>query len=1029
MAQKPRQNKLFAAEDFSTIYESFINADLKSYDFDTVRTAMVDYVRKTYPESYSDWVESSEFVSILDIVAQFAHNLSFRIDLNSRNNFLSTAERQEAVLKLADFLGYRPVRNRSANGLLKVSSVRTTQPVVGSDGTNLGAQDFRFEDGTGVDNYLAVINSLFAQSNKYGSPKKQVIEDNVTTQWYDVNNTSEQVKFTTSGVANGNNTQFDIVSAGFDTTSDKLIEAEPNPYGAFTIVYRNDGRGVTSENTGFFVKFAQGSLQFTDTVINSTVSGQTIDINVNNINEEDVYVQTVDEAGRILKSWSRVDNTYGHNEVYNALRNNTRDIYKVYTRDNNQITVKFADSAFGNQPQGIVRVWYRVSLNDTYVLRPADIDANRISISYVGDDNITYTAQLGVELKSTVTTAQSAETVEDIKTKAPRAYASQNRMITSDDYSNFIYTKSQAITKIKSIARTHSGHSRYQETQDPTGAYSNLIVYGTDGNLHRGDNVKTLTVSRTNPETVLEYYLKPILNDSEFVNLYYDRFSTAFSALKTDTTVYSINRVSTTSVFLTSDVNPGVVQRTGDAASGYLSYVRVGAMIRFKNPGALEYVWARVTNISNHGMGIDNSIGTATGRTVTGQGAITLDATVPDGYNIDVIYPAFTRLFDGPTKTTLESFLRNRQDFSIKYDYITRTWDVDDRLNNQQVSAQSPAIADPVNQAFPGDFTRDDPDSWLIYVDYNASVDRYTINYRTSRYTFTSNNTVFSNISNEYVLDEQSRKKNRDTVDIIDTATNVKYNWFVAGYALDNNKQTDYNKILLSIVDVNNDDRPDAPDIYNSMASAFDITNSDLRFEWTHKPDTNQIIDPSFTNIIDVFCLTTDYDVNYRQWLTDTTGNVEQPFPPTTAELKQLFYNLDDYKAMSDRVIYRPARYRTIFGEKSNTQDKAKFQVVRIPGTNITDSEIRNRIVEAINEYFALANWDFGENFYFTELSAYIHNQLVGYISSVVIVPVDAESEFGSLFQISTRTDEILIPDIGVDNIDIVDSADNLGNN
>ena len=110
------------------------------------------------------------------------------------------------------------------------------------------------------------------------------------------------------------------------------------------------------------------------------------------------------------------------------------------------------------------------------------------------------------------------------------------------------------------------------------------------------------------------------------------------------------------------------------------------------------------------------------------------------------------------------------------------------------------------------------------------------------------------------------------------------------------------------------------------------------------------------------------------------------------------------------------------------TQDKAKFQVVRIPGTNITDSEIRNRIVEAINEYFALANWDFGENFYFTELSAYIHNQLVGYISSVVIVPVDAESEFGSLFQISTRTDEILIPDIGVDNIDIVDSADNLGN-
>ena len=452
-------------------------------------------------------------------------------------------------------------------------------------------------------------------------------------------------------------------------------------------------------------------------------------------------------------------------------------------------------------------------------------------------------------------------------------------------------------------------------------------------------------------------------------------------------------------------------------------------MIRFKDPDADTYAWARVINVFNSGMGVDNSIGTATGRTVTGKGAITLDASIPNGYDIDVIYPPFNRIFDYPTKTTLESFLRNRQDFSIKYDYVTRTWDVDDRLNNQQVSVQSPVIQDPVNSAFPGSFTRDDPESWLIYVHYDASVDRYTINYRTSRYTFTSNNTVFSNISNEYVLDEQSRKKNRDTVEIINTQNNQTFKWFVAGYALDNNKQTNYNKILLSIVDVNNDDRPDAPDIFQNMSSSLTMTSQDLRFEWTHKPDTNQIIDPSFTNIIDVFCLTTDYDVNYRRWLTDTTGNVEQPFPPTTAELKQLFYNLDDYKAMSDRVIYRPAKYRTIFGEKSNLQDRAKFQVVRIPGTNITDSEIRNRIVEAIGEYFALANWDFGENFYFTELSAYIHNQLVGYISSIVIVPVDAESEFGSLFQISTKTDEILIPDIGVDNIDIVDSASNLGNN
>ena len=31
------------------------------------------------------------------------------------------------------------------------------------------------------------------------------------------------------------------------------------------------------------------------------------------------------------------------------------------------------------------------------------------------------------------------------------------------------------------------------------------------------------------------------------------------------------------------------------------------------------------------------------------------------------------------------------------------------------------------------------------------------------------------------------------------------------------------------------------------------------------------------------------------------------------------------------------------------------------------------QVIEAVNEYFDVANWDFGETFYYTELSAYIH--------------------------------------------------------
>ena len=97
MAQAQRQTKLFAAEDYTAVYESYINANLQAYDFDTIRESMVDYIRQNYPESYTDWVESAEFVSLLDVVARFGHALAFRVDINARNNFISTAERTDSI--------------------------------------------------------------------------------------------------------------------------------------------------------------------------------------------------------------------------------------------------------------------------------------------------------------------------------------------------------------------------------------------------------------------------------------------------------------------------------------------------------------------------------------------------------------------------------------------------------------------------------------------------------------------------------------------------------------------------------------------------------------------------------------------------------------------------------------------------------------------------------------------------------------------------------------------------------------------
>ena len=83
-----RQDVLFAAEDYTAVYQSFAQANFKAYDFDTIKSAMVDYIRLNYPEDYNDWIQSSEFVSLIDLIAYLGHSLAFRIDFSSRENFL-----------------------------------------------------------------------------------------------------------------------------------------------------------------------------------------------------------------------------------------------------------------------------------------------------------------------------------------------------------------------------------------------------------------------------------------------------------------------------------------------------------------------------------------------------------------------------------------------------------------------------------------------------------------------------------------------------------------------------------------------------------------------------------------------------------------------------------------------------------------------------------------------------------------------------------------------------------------------------
>ena len=102
------------------------------------------------------------------------------------------------------------------------------------------------------------------------------------------------------------------------------------------------------------------------------------------------------------------------------------------------------------------------------------------------------------------------------------------------------------------------------------------------------------------------------------------------------------------------------------------------------------------------------------------------------------------------------------------------------------------------------------------------------------------------------------------------------------------------------------------------------------------------------------------------------------------------------------------------------TELQATFKVIKTLGSDISDNEVKSQVIEAINRFFLLNNWDMGESFYYTELAAFIHQSMPTNISSVALVPTNSESNFGNLFQVKAEVDELFLPVAKVTDIDVV---------
>ena len=1138
MAQTTRQTVLFGVEDWKKIYQTYSEGDFQSYDFETLRKSFIDYLRQYYPETFNDYIESSEFIALLDIIAFMGQALAFRSDLNTRENYIDTAERRDSVIKLANLVSYTPQRNTEASGYLKVFSVQTTENVTDYNGVNLANITVNWADPSNFDwqeQFTTIINAALVDTQRIGKPGNDQTILGVDTQEYTVNLVPGYIPVIPyTSTIDGINMPFEAVNAT-SIGQTYIYEPPPLPNGQFNVLFRNDQLGYQSANTGFFFLFKQGTLQNQDFNLVESIANRTVNINIEGVNNTDVWLYQLDNVGSVNKIWTKVDSVY--TAAVEQMTNTLRTAYSVTSRTNDQITLVFGDNVFSAIPVGQFRNYVRASNGLQYIINPEEMQSVQIPISYVSRSGGIETLTFTCGITAPVTNAAPRETIQQIKERAPARYYTQNRMVNGEDYTNFPFTTYNSIIKSSALNRSSIGTSRYLDLVDPTGKYSSTNVFGDDGALWYQNITPAFTFSWASTNDINNVILNeitPLLIDKTLLQFYYANFQrinlTPLNLHWNESTTI-INE--TTGYFVNSVGTPVPV---GGSTSTNAKYMVDGALIKFIPPTGYYFdsnnelkpglpvsngdhlvIWATPTAI--YGDGTNNGLGNLT----DGTGPVVLNTYVPTGAIATQAIPLFVDTFSSATQQKIYDQIYVKANFGLGYDStgnITGTpysWYVITAPNLAQGAAFSPTYAGNTSVA-------NLDASWLIQCTYDGS--QYTTISRSLDYYFGSEievrffydtdqaiydsrtGTVISDFikilktnsqpnSNQALLQDYSLKIIGQPVltdglvddyeilvsyqDNIDTGVAYDPDFFYdltgawpgqynpTGTTISNQpyvyfqQMTDFDNLeryilqpagvvdddwsTLAQIELVKEQYPTGQMFYaygnSTTPPAFyqltltlqgqrvvnpvsgwlaQVGRQDLYFQYRHNSALTNLIDPGSTNIIDLYVVTLEYYTSYVAWIQDTTNTIVQPLPPTIDELTVDYANLQNYKMISDNMILNSVDFVPLFGSKAPEALRATIKVIPAANTTASDNQLRNLVLATMNAYFDIANWDFGDTFYFSELAAYIHAKIGTYVASVVLVPLNPQKSFGDLYEIQCAPNQIFVNGATVNDIEVITS-------
>jgi len=491
-------------------------------DFSEFRKNLVDFAKQYYPNTYNDFNESSPGMMFMEMASYVGDVLSYYTDVQLRESIVTQAKETTNLFELAQSLGYKPKLYSPATTNLIVYQLI---PAIGTGNNVRPDLDYalKIKEGMQVSstqNANVVFNTTrkvdFAFSSSFDPTEISVYQINETT--------DEPVLYLFKKSVS--------VISGEEKTADFTF-GSPKPYdkikiddtGIIDVIKIVDGDGDTWTKVDYLAQ---------DTVFEQIPNNSDYTLNLNQYSSETPYllrlkkipkrfITRVDENGSITIQFGAGVSSNADEEILPNPDNVGSNLYKAKTDLSQTIDPSnfLYTKTYGVAPANTtLTVTYRVGQGVADNVISKDL-TQIINIEFENETTPTNTAQWNTIKNSVAVINEEAasggkveDSVEDVRNNTMAFFASQNRLVTAEDYVVRAYAMPAqfgAVAKayvapdyqIKSYNRMVSGVASAGSLQIPNPLAINLYNCGYNSN---GNLAPLNSATKQNLKNYISYY-------------------------------------------------------------------------------------------------------------------------------------------------------------------------------------------------------------------------------------------------------------------------------------------------------------------------------------------------------------------------------------------------------------------------------------------------------------------------------------------------------------------------------------------